>query len=175
MSIAPIVLELERQGALTRYVPLRTTRPCRRRLFLGPRTVEKVGYLHSAVNLLLGRGAIESAMMTWALGEHIYDDGDGGPGFLKRLEPPPPEIWEFRITYPGPQARIFGRFAEPDTFVATDMHSRDYLKRKGSVPWHQACRQCAADWMSLFPNHAPFQGTVVADYVTENCDDFPLS
>lgn len=128
----------------------------------------------SAVNLLVGRGYIEAALTAWTVGDYLYDNGRGGAGFIKRLEPPPPEIWEIRITYPSPFVRIFGRFAEPDTFIATDMHTREFLGPKGSVAWNQACQACDAEWHRLFPSDPPLQGSIVADYITENCDEFPL-
>lgn len=174
MSISSVIVGLEKQGKLTRYVPERTTRKARRRLFMAQLMAQKFNDPKSAVNLLAGRGPINAALMTWALGDYLYDDGNGRGGFIKRLDPPPPEIWEIRITNPTAQVRVFGRFAEPDTFIATDMNTRDLLKRKGSQQWLQACSRCQSEWQSLFPSHGPFQGSVVADYVTENCDDFRL-
>lgn len=129
---------------------------------------------NSAVNLLVGRGAIEAALTAWTVGDYLYDNGRRGAGFIKRLEAPPPEIWEIRITHPAPQARIFGRFAEPDTFIAMTMHTRSYLKKKGSHAWINTCNRCAADWATLLPTFPPHRGNIVADYITENCDDFPL-
>lgn len=129
---------------------------------------------NSAVNLMIGRGPIEAALMAWTLGDYLPDNGADEAGFIKRLESPPPEIWEIRVTNPAPQARIFGRFAEPDTFIATDMNTRSFLGRKDSTNWKQACALCAADWAALFPTNLPFQGSVVSDYISENCDDFPL-
>lgn len=99
-----------------------------------------------------------------------------GAGQVLDLEPPPPEVWEFRVTYPAPFARIFGRFAEPDTFIAADMHTRDFLGRKGSLGWTQTCAQCVSDWDNLFPEHSPYCGpnNRVSDYVLESCDEFRL-
>jgi hypothetical protein len=130
----------------------------------------------SAIDRLVGVGHIEAALNVWTLGEHIFDNGHGAPGFLKPLEPPPPDIWEFRITHPEPQVRIFGRFAEPDTFVATDIQTRGSLGRKGSPAWQRACAQCAKDWQGHFPNQSPYVGPNrrISDYVTENCDDFSI-
>jgi len=141
---------------------------------MAPLMAQKFADPNSAVNLLAGRNFIEAALMTWTLGDYLYDNGEGGAGFIKRLEQPPPEIWEIRITNPTPQIRVFGRFAEPDTFVATDMNTRDLLGRKGSHEWRRACADCQQEWQRLFPANGPFQGAVVADYITENCDDFPI-
>jgi len=174
MSIASIIVALEGQGRLARYVPSRTKRRPRRRLFMTAGFEKKLNDPNSAVNLLVGRGAIEAALTAWTLGDYLPDNGNGGAGFIKRLEPPPPEIWEIRVTHPAPQARIFGRFAEPDTLIVTDMCTRELLKKKGSRAWQKACADCATEWASLFRANGPHQGTIVSDYITENCDDFPL-
>jgi hypothetical protein len=174
MSIANSIVALERKGELTRYVPARTLRAPARRFFMTKHMAQLLTDPNSAVNLLVGRGAIEAALTQWTVGDYLYDNGHGGPGFIKRLVAPPPEIWEIRVTHPAPQARIFGRFAEPDTFIATTMHTRSYLGSKGSGAWISTCNQCAADWAALLPMFPPHQGKAVCDYITEDCDDFPL-
>jgi hypothetical protein len=128
----------------------------------------------SAVNLLVGRGYVEAAFTRWTLGERVYGDEAGGR-FLKRLAAPPPEIWEIRVTEPIVQARIFGRFACPDTFIVTASHTRQMLGRKGSQGWVAACSACVGEWNSIFAGTAPFAGVKISDYVTENCDEFPLN
>jgi hypothetical protein len=174
MSIAATIAALEAQGVLVRYVPQRTLRFSARRLYLSQRMTQKLGDPNNGVIRLVGKGEIEAALTLWAAGEHIYDNGraKAGPGFLRRLLGPPPEIWEIRVTNPTPQARIFGRFAEPDTFVATDMCTRQVLGRKGSRAWASVMLQCANDWGQILPNHAPHTGTKLSEYVTEKCDDF---
>jgi len=119
---------------------------------------------------------MEAQMTLWTAGERVYDNGKAkpGPGFLKRLKAPPPEIWEIRVTAPVSQARIFGRFAEPDTFIATDMWTRQALGKAKSSTWSKAMKQCETDWNKLFPGSLPFSGAKMSDYVTENCDDFTL-
>lgn len=174
MSIARSIVELESKGELTRYEPARTLRRARRRLFMTKRMTQLLHNPSSPVNLLVGRGFIEGYLTQWTVGDYLYDNGRGGAGFIKRLESPPPEIWEIRVTYPQPQVRIFGRFAEPDTLIATDMHTRDFLRKKGSLSWISTCNQCVSDWDEIFPGAAPFSGSIVSDYVTENCDAFPL-
>lgn len=127
----------------------------------------------SAINLLVGRGFVEAAFTRWTLGERVYGDKKGGR-FLKRLAAPPPEIWEIRVTEPVVQARLFGRFARPDTLILTALHTRQMLGKKGSQPWFAACSACVAEWNKIFAGFAPWTGTSVGDYVTENCDEFPL-
>lgn len=176
MSITTIIRSLENQGLLLRYVPVRITGRAKRCLFMSPNMLSAYSNPNSAVNLLTGRGHIDAALTLWSAGDHIYDDGKlkAGPGFLKRLSGPPPEVWEIKVTNPTPQSRVFGRFCEPDTFVATGMFTRPFLGRKGSANWHSAMNQCVDEWSSLFVNHPPHVGSRLAEYVTENRDDFIL-
>jgi hypothetical protein len=118
-------------------------------------------------------------MARWVIGELVYADEKGKARFLKRLEPPPPEVWEIRVTEPRVQARLFGRFAEPDTFVLTKFHSRAVLrdKKKSAAhdsEWQVAMDNCVAQWDQLFPGVQPFSGETIHAYVTEKCDDFPI-
>jgi hypothetical protein len=128
---------------------------------------------NSATNLLCGRGYIEAALAKWTLGERVHSDGKKGR-FLKDLEPPPPEVWEIRVTEPSVQARLVGRFAEPNTLILVKFYTRQLLGDKGSQGWKRAMENCETQWNKLFPNHAPFSGQSIGDYVTENCDDFPI-
>jgi hypothetical protein len=176
MSIIITIASLEAQGKLFGYEPFRTSKPARRRLFLTAHMKQNLENPSSAVNALVGRGHIEAALTLWTVGDHIYNDGRKKPqgGFLKRLDAPPPEVWEIRVTNPTPQARILGRFAGPDTFIATGMYTRSFLGKKGSTGWTTASADCLSEWNKILPNFAPFSGSAVADYVTENCDDFAL-
>lgn len=127
---------------------------------------------NSAVNLLIGRGFIEAALTRWTLKQRIIGNTRRGL-FLDRLDPPPPEIWELRVTEPIVQARLFARFAEPDTLIISAMHTRGMLGNKGSAGWTTAMRSCEATWNRLFSS-PPFSRDAIRDYVTENCDDFPI-
>src|ERR1700759_1876004 len=84
MSIATIIAGLASQGILVRYVPRRTLKLSRRRLYLSPRMNQELNDPNNGVNLLVGRGEIEAALTLWASGDRIYDDGrrPPGPGFL---------------------------------------------------------------------------------------------
>ena len=129
--------------------------------------------LSSATNLLVGQGFIRSSLDRWTLGERVHSDGKMGR-FLKDLEPPPPEIWELRVTEPIVQGRLIGRFAEPDTLILSKFYTRSFLGKKGSPEWNWALQQCDALWASLFQGLPLFVGTTIHNYVTENCDDFPI-
>jgi hypothetical protein len=175
MSIAATLAALEAQGKVMRYVPSSRRRPARR-LYLTEEAQRDRTDPNCAVNLLTGstgRSFIEAALTRWTLGEKVYSDERGRCRFLCRLEPPPEEIWDIRVTEPRPQARLFGRFAEPDTLVVTKFHTRSYLGDKGSANWQQAMVACETKWRSLFGDIL-FVGTNIHEYVTGNCDDFPI-
>jgi hypothetical protein len=178
MSITPHIAALEAAGKLRRYVP-RSRHPTRRCLFLTESAVRDLEDPNSATNILDVRGFIEGAMAHWVLGGRVYKDDRGNARFLKRLDPPPPEIWEIRVTEPRVQARLFGRFAEPDTLVLTRFHGRGVLKKKKKVvtkndEWQIVMMECEATWKRLFLGFSPFSSKTVHEYVTENCDDFPI-
>ena len=126
----------------------------------------------SVVNVLVGRGFVEASLTRWTSGGLVYGDTRGR--FLFRLEPPPPEIWEVRVTEPVVQARLLGRFAEPDTLVLTKFHTREKLRKRGSTGWNAAMVECERTWQDLFGFEAPHGGAIIHDYVTENCDEFPI-
>jgi len=73
------------------------------------------------------------------------------------------EVWEIRSKM-QPQIRIFGSFATPDYFVALLWEFRCKL---GDPPWKE-CATCKEVWNRLFPNHPPFTGKTIHDYITEN-------
>jgi hypothetical protein len=171
MSIQQEIIKLEGSGTLVRYMP-RVKRPPRRRLFLGPDAQKDLLDPSSATNALVGKAYILAALDRWVLGDRIYGAKRGE--FLDRLKPPPPDVWEIRVTVPSVQARLFGRFAEPDTLILTKFHTRSMLGNKGSQGWKQAMAGCLQSWESMFPNIPCFTNNDVHSYITENCDAFPI-
>lgn len=172
MSIIDDIAVHEQTGALTRFEP-RTRRPLRRCLFLTAEALRDLNDANSATNLLVGRGRIIAALERWVRGERVYAYGNNGT-FLKRLKPPPHEVWEMKITEPIVQARLFCRFAYPNTLIMTRFHTRQMLGRRGSGQWEAAMRACEESWNQLFPSLAPFSANSPHEYITENCDDFDL-
>jgi hypothetical protein len=128
----------------------------------------------SAVNSLVGKGFVAAAMTRWVSGGRVYGDHRRGR-FLDRLAAPPPEVWEIRVTEPTVQARLFGRFAEPDTLILTKFHTRSYLGKRGSAAWNAAMTTCVQTWDATFLGIPAHSGSTIGDFVTENCDDFPLA
>lgn len=173
MSINDRILALEDDGKLVRFLPPHP-RPPRRRLFLAESPVKEITSKDSALNLLGQRPSVLAALSLWTLGGRIWANGNRKPGFLKRLCPPPPEVWEIRVQEPIVKMRLLGRFAAQDTLILTRFYSRDSLKEKKSRAWEGAMNQCVETWEALFPDHKPFSGRVIHDYVSEECDDFSI-
>src|SRR5262245_53819111 len=91
------IQKLETSGLLVRYEPRGQRRP-RRRLFLAPDAQKDLANQTSATNMLVGKGFIVAALDRWTLGNRVYGKARGE--FLDRLDPPPPDVWEIRVTEP---------------------------------------------------------------------------
>jgi hypothetical protein len=173
MSIKPYIASLVKAGTLRPYMPPGSQR-ARRCLFLTDEAMRDLASAAGLIPLVGLRGVVEAELKRWVHGGRVWVDLKGKPRFLKPLCPPPPEIWELRFTDPRVQIRLFGRFAEPNTIIGTKFHTRQMLGKKGSPQWRRAITTCENRWNELFPANAPFAGKTIHEYVTENCDDFPL-
>ncbi len=76
------------------------------------------------------------------------------------------EVWEFRCRDPSPQVRIFGRFAEKDTFIA--LLSKYKTELANDDAYLAAKEDCKKEWRVWFPSYPPHTGTHANDYVS-NC------
>lgn len=81
---------------------------------------------------------------------------------LALLEPSSDEVWEFRSRKPKPGARVFGRFADVDLFIALGIEFReeiddDFAREK------EACRR---QWRTYFQSYQPLKGNDLSDYLT---------
>lgn len=171
MSTRDTIVQLQATGKLVPYIP-QTRQPARRRLYLASPALNDLTNKDFATNLLSGRGYIEAALTRWTSDGRVFGDNRGR--FLFRLDPPPPEIWEIRVTEPVVQSRLLGRFAEPDTLILTKFYTRRLLGDKGSANWAAGMVTCEAIWNELFAGAAPFMAKTIHEYVTDNCDDFPI-
>jgi hypothetical protein len=177
MSISERIrlLEAATPPMIQRHIPLSRRKP-RRRLYLADQALREYLDDGSAVNLLVGRGFIASSMSRWVLGELVHGDKKRGL-FIDRLERPPPDVWEMRVTEPSVQARVLGFFAEPDALVMMRMHTRKFMGNRHPTrrdQWDETMDQCWATWAKLFPGEQPLSGLTIHEFVTENVDDFPL-
>jgi hypothetical protein len=160
--------------ALWRFEPPKLA--IKRRLYLTATAWKHLTDPNSATNILGLRGYIQGAMTHWVTGGRVRADEKGKARFLKRLDPPPPEIWEIRVTDPSPQARLLGRMVEQDTLILDRFHTRRFLgdKKNPNSGWKEAMPACDAALQALFPSEPIFQGKTIQEYVKENCDDYPI-
>lgn len=82
---------------------------------------------------------------------------------LARVDPPEAEVWDFRCLDPNPGMRVFGSFAEKDTFVALTW---DY--RENVDDWHEKVVECRDEWKKLFGDLLPLIGKTPNDYLSYN-------
>lgn len=159
---------------LWRFEPPRLV--IKRRLYLTRTAQKHLTDPNSATNVLGLRGYVQGAMTHWVTGGRVRADEKGNARFLKRLDPPPPEIWEIRVTDPSPQVRLLGRMVEQDTLILDRFHTRQFLGKRTdpNSGWNEAMSGCHAAFQILFPGGPLFQGKTIQEYVKENCDDFPI-
>lgn len=80
-------------------------------------------------------------------------------------------VWEFRVGNPRPGMRILGRFAEQDTFVATNWVNREDFRdpatgQDDSRKWRDEVVRCKTIWTHLFPSYNPFVGSTLHDFIS---------
>jgi hypothetical protein len=165
--------QLETERKIVRFIP-KTRGPSERRLYLTALAEAQRTNPNSATNLLAGRGFIDSSITRWASGGRIFADDRGKPRFLKELDPPPPDMWEIRVTEPVVQARLIGAFAEPDTLILLKFSTRGLLRDKDSQEWKNALSEAESGWTGCFGTRTRLHANTIGEYVRENYDSFQL-
>lgn len=176
MSIDEILERLENEGRLVGY-PVPEGFERKRVLYLTAALLQEFEDRNSSLNFFGQMRAARIVFNRWVTGGPVVVriGGRGAGALLARLEPPPDDIWEFRVTEPKPQLRIFARFAKQDVLVATAAANRDRLgtafwrSNKQSKAWSEAMYDCLSEWNRLFGGTPAFRGSAVGDYVSENC------
>lgn len=88
------------------------------------------------------------------------------PDYLYLLYPRRDKVWEIRSVMPKPQLRVFGFFAEKDTFIATNHEYRNNLGGFDSTHWRREKRRAVATWRNLFGSYDPMDSEDIGDLVT---------
>jgi hypothetical protein len=83
---------------------------------------------------------------------------------LALLEDANEQVWEFRSRLPRPGIRIFGRFAERDTFVATNYALKENSTTDDEYKHHKEI--CKHEWNRLFINIPPLVGKEANEYIS---------
>lgn len=162
------------QGHLVRYQ--RASVEGFRQLYLTAALYDELQNEQSAIAFFGQRSAVSAFFTRWLNGSRLSlrIEERTGRNEMARLEPPPEEIWEMRITEPRPQLRIFGRFVDRNVFVAMFAVNRDRLGNAFSTPgrksqsWLGAMYDCETLWNGIFGGAEPFRGATHGDYVSEN-------
>lgn len=172
MSIYERLSEAEEQGTIIRYrrAPIEE----KRALYVTASFFRELSHPGSAIDFFGQKFSVSALFTRWLNGSplsiRLHDRAFQAE--LARLEPPPEEIWEMRITVPRPQLRVFGRFAERDVFVAMFAINRDRLGRAFSAngrknqSWQGAMYECEAIWNGILGGAEPFRGQSASDYVS---------
>jgi len=100
---------------------------------------------------------------------------EAGKADLGRLDRPHDEVWDLR-NRDEPGLRIFGRFADVDTFVALTWSPRSVpILWALRVPlennlrnWRNQIVQCKTEWTNLFATYQPQTGDTVHAYLSSN-------
>lgn len=99
------------------------------------------------------------------IGMDPFDKGDNS--FLSRIDPVQYGIWALRSVAPRPALRVFGAFANCDTFVAVAIRERSTLGGQKDRRWANAREAARAHWDRLFPGQQPLIGDHLDDYISE--------
>ena len=169
MSIVPFIHTHEGTGVLRRVAPPKG-KAAHRGVLLTAQAQRDFDDPHSVVNILGSKASVQVMLERWISNGvmPVRMNGTKPGAYLARLDAPPPDVWEFRITEPVNQIRVFLRFARPDLIVVTNMSTRRLLGKKGSVEWQRAMAKSVSEWDSLFPGVSPHQGVNIYDFVTKN-------
>jgi hypothetical protein len=91
-----------------------------------------------------------------------------------RLSRATERIWDFRSRHPSPGIRIFGCWAEVDTFVGLGWYprslpwnGREPLGGRDSHSGEGAKLECKTKWDQLFPQFEKIGGEDIHDYISE--------
>lgn len=177
MSIFEMLDRLTAERKLLRYSPVGLGDV--RRLYLSAAFARELFEGQSAIGFFEQQTSVLNMFERWIRGKRITVRISGRvPGaLLARLEPPPEDIWEFRVTDPRPQLRVFVMFAAPDVLVVLLARNRDTLGSAGnahgkkSKAWLEAMYGCQTEWRRIFGGASPFRGGKLADYITGNAEE----
>jgi hypothetical protein len=89
------------------------------------------------------------------------------PTHMAQLRPANDEVWEYRHRRPEPSIRLFGRFAEKDSFIALTWEYRADLGAFRSREWRNAKLRWITEWRWLFYwAYEPLRGRYPDDYIS---------
>lgn len=173
MSIENRLIELKNEEELVAFKAPKGFKS-KRALFISKSVMNEILKANSNVGFHNCRPHIEAVFDNWVKGVEVAVSlgGSGKGALLARLDPPPPNIWELRVTDPSPQFRVFCMFAAKDILVATQIENRNVLGSKQtktgkkSAAWTKIMQDCNNEWVRLFPNNIPFDSANLDEMMT---------
>ena len=148
--------------------------PEKRRIFAVPSVIEMLDGPWTTAHLGRRAGAARALLESFLRGDQMV--GRMPPSkkvntVIALLDPAAENVWEFRVGNPRPGMRVLGRFAEQDTFVATNWLNREDFRDPltgddDSRKWRDEVVRCKTIWSHLFPSYNPFVGSTLYDFIS---------
>jgi len=174
MSIQAEIASRVAEGRLRALGQAMPGAPDKRRIFAVPNVIEMLDGPWPTSHFGRRAGAARALLESFLRGDEIV--GRMPPSkdvhtVIALLDQAIENVWEFRIGNPRPGVRILGRFAEQDTFVATNWVNREDFRdpttgQDDSRRWRDEVVRCKTVWNHLFPSYKPFAGSTLHDFIS---------
>lgn len=173
MSIQAEIVSRIAEGRLRAPRQAMPSAPEKRRIFVVPSVIDMLDGPWTSSREGRRAGAARALLESFLRGDQIV--GRMPPSkdvhtVIALLAPPVENVWEFRVGTPRPGIRILGRFAEQDTFVATNWLNREGFRdpatqQDDSRKWRDEVVRCKTIWSQLFPSYNPFVGNTLNEFI----------
>jgi hypothetical protein len=176
MSIQGLIDQRVSEGRLFELRPRMQDDPIERSLYVSEEVWRLVDGPWESDSIARRCGRLRDDMERFVAGRYValsltpYEAKTALFGLLDATED---GIWDFRSCDPEPGLRLFGAFADTDTFVALTCAPRsvpvEFLQRRpllDSHEWAIAIRACKAEWRKLFHSYRPHTGGNASDFVS---------
>lgn len=169
MSIRQEVIARAHERRILRLLPALPNRPVMRTMFISEEIDRLLFAQHPDLAMRARVGELRRDLDRFIEGSVISVPDwpyKARMAYMSRLYRPSDEVWEIRSRDPQPSLRLFGRFAEPDVFIALTWSPRKRLGGPQSLEWKDAMRHCKVVWRQLFPSYNPHSGMRICDYIS---------
>jgi hypothetical protein len=157
MSIANVIKDRRDAGMLFPVLPAAPGATARRAMFV---TEQLWGFLTSPE----GTEEWERRVAELQADLEYFVEGRAiDPKYLFLLYHVREAVWEIRSVREQPSIRVLGRFAEKNTFIATNYALREDLGGWESRAWRDVKVLARARWTNLFQQYQPIQGSNIHD------------
>jgi hypothetical protein len=174
MSIQAEIASRVAEGRLRALEQAMPSTPEKRRILVVPSVIDMLDGPWISSRYGRRAGAARALLENFLRGDQIV--GRMPPSkdvhtVIALLDPAVENVWEFRVGTPRPGIRILGRFAEQDTFVATNWLYREEFRdpatqQDDSRKWRDEVVRCKTIWSQLFPSYNPFVGNTLHDFIS---------